>query len=157
MSARLFASFYVNDALCGTDILQIREVLERPEYSRVPQAPAIVEGLMNLRGQIVTVIDVARSLGVASTSPERARTCIILKTDGEMEGLRREGPPLERVGAETVGLLVDSMGEVLEIDDESIDVSPANTSQTDLEFIKGVAKLDKELMTILSLERVLEL
>jgi len=156
MSSRLFATFYVNDALCGTDILQIREVIERPEYSNVPQAPAIVEGLMNLRGQIVTVIDVARSLGVSSTEGKRPSTCIILKTDGELEGLDSGGDTLEHIGTEIVGLLVDKMGEVVEIEDESIDASPANTSQKDLEFIKGIAKLDKELMTILSLKRVLE-
>ena len=156
MTVRQFATFCVNDALYGTDILQIREVIERPDYSPVPQAPPIVEGLMNLRGQIITVIDLARSLGVSAAGREKPRTCVILKTDGELEGQRTQDTALERIGPENVGLLVDGMGEVVEIDDGEIDASPANTSPADLEFIKGVAKLDKELLTILSLRRVLE-
>ena len=153
MSIHQFATFLVNGNLCGTNILQIREVIKGPEYSPVPQAPDIVEGLMNLRGQIVTVINVAKSLGLRQHGS--CETCIILKTDDELVKHFSEDALIEKTGSDVLGLLVDEMGEVVDIDDAIIDSSPANTPAADSEYIKGVVKLEDELMTILSLKRVL--
>ncbi len=150
----LFASFWIGDDLFGTNILQIREVIQSPDYSPVPHAPDMVLGLMNLRGQIVTLIDTASSLGLSTTPAAPPRTCIILKTDQELERVER-GPFMEQVGEDAVGLLVDRMGEVVEVSHQHIDRSPANTSDGQSVFILGVAKLDKKLMTLLRLQRIL--
>lgn len=149
-----FASFYLGDDLYGINILQIREVIQNPEYSPVPQAPAIVEGLMNLRGQIVTVIDTSRSLGFPEA--EDRSTCIILKTDEELGAKRLAGSWVVSVGQDTVGLLVERMGEVVDLSEEEIDASPANASEQASSYILGIAKLEGELMTLLDLSHVLE-
>lgn len=157
MSTSQYATFYVNDALCGTNILQIREVIKDPVYSPVPQAPFMVEGLMNLRGQIVTVINMAKSLGLAIQTTSLYTTCIILKTDEELAKQDFGKSPSERIGPDGVGLLVSDMGEVIDIDEDDIDAPPANTPSPDKEYILGVAKLKDELMTIVSLKKILNL
>lgn len=151
----LFASFFIGHDLFGTNILQIREVIENPPYSPVPHSPDIVLGLMNLRGQIVTLIDTATSLGVETDPANPPRTCIILKTDEELSRVERSSF-IEAVGGDAVGLLVDRMGEVVEVPNQNIDRSPANASAGQSAFILGVAKLDQQLMTLLCLQRVLE-
>ncbi len=155
MSTLQFATFFINETLCGMNILQIREVISQPGYSPVPQAPSIVIGLMNLRGQILTVIDTRRSLGIAGGYDPESETCIVLKTDAELESHRLSGEWIERLGNDAVGLIVDRMSEVVEIDERDIDASPANLLRHNAEFIRGVVKLDQGLVTILRLERVL--
>lgn len=155
MSTLQFASFYLDDALYGIGILQIREVIKQIASSPVPQAPDVVDGLMNLRGQIVTLIDLSRSLGLTDAGGER-ETCIILKTDQELLNMALPSAQFDQVGSDAVGLLVDRMGEVVDVDEGDIAPAPANASQVDAGFLRGVVQLDDELMSILSLSRVLD-
>ncbi len=150
-----FASFVVDDVLYGVNILQVGEVLKGIGYSPVPGAHQNVLGLMNLRGQIVTIVDLAKSLGISSPQDEK-NTCIIMKTDAQLDSLSLGSKNIERTGQDAVGLLVNRMAEVVDVDPKEIAAYPANTSQTDASFVKGVIKLEHELLTILSLERVLD-
>ena len=61
------ATFYIGDALCGMDILKVQEINKHMDITKVPQAPEYVTGILNLRGQIVTIIDLGRKLGLSST------------------------------------------------------------------------------------------
>lgn len=61
------ATFYIRDALCGMDILKVQEINKHMDITKVPQAPEYVTGILNLRGQIVTIIDLGRKLGLSST------------------------------------------------------------------------------------------
>jgi purine-binding chemotaxis protein CheW len=154
MSTAQFATFYVDDAPFGVDILQIREVIRGVACTPVPQARDEVHGLMNLRGQIVTVVDLGRRLGLGGDARSRG-TCIILKTDDELQAFRDRDSTIEPVGSDAVGLLVDRMGEVVTVPAEDIDQAPANTPEADQTFLRGVVKLDGELLTLLRLRAVL--
>lgn len=154
MSSTQFATFYLNDVSFGLDILQIREVIRRVSCTPVPQAPQEVHGLMNLRGQIVTVVDLAQRIGLDANGGSRG-TCVILKTDGELAAQGRHNAELQSVGDDAIGLLVDRMGEVVPVEAEEIDPAPANTSEVDTPFLRGVVKLDGELLTLLDLGAVM--
>ncbi|MBN2798872.1 MAG: chemotaxis protein CheW [Deltaproteobacteria bacterium] len=150
-----FATFYLGDDLYGINILQVREVIQDFHVSQVPQTPAPILGLMNLRGQIVTVVHLGRNLGIQVVEPQN--TCIILKTNDELAQVHASRSWIFPAGEDSVGLVVDEMGEVVEVDEEEIDASPANSSDRDSATIAGVARLDKELLTILHIDSILQL
>ncbi len=154
MATQQFATFYLDDVLWAINILQVREIITNIEVSDVPQSSEHIRGLMNLRGQIVTVVDMAQALGRDTEGKERA-TCIILKTDSEVSDRVPPGVQLEKIGGDVVGIMVDRMGDVLEIENERIDPSPANITHGEARFVRGVVQLDEELMLILSIESVL--
>ena len=155
MSHVQFATFNVNDNLYGIDILRVREVLKHVSCSPVPGAHPAIVGLMNLRGQVVTVLDLGSRLDKAARG-ERA-TCVILKTDDELDRQGLLEQVGNRVGSDAVGLLVDDMGEVITVTDDDLDEPPAQMSEAEKTLVKNVVMLDKGLMTQLSIERVLDL
>ncbi len=132
------ATFYVADALCGMDILNVQEINKQTDITTVPQAPGYVKGIMNLRGQIVTIIDLGRKLGLAQTGFADKTRNIIVNSRGEY-----------------IGLLVSEISDVIEAQWEAVDAPPANIGQIQGEFFKGVFKTDDHLIGILDLERVL--
>ncbi len=131
-----FVTFRIENNLIGINILHVREINRVLDMTPVQHSPAYVRGLVNLRGQTVTVFD----LGVRLNLPSREITIdshnIILKHD-------------------TVGLLVDSIGDVVDTHDEGIEPPPANMGGIDEELIEGVVKLEDELLVILSAEKIL--
>ena len=134
-----FATFYIGDALCGMDILKIQEINKQMEMTSVPQAPDYVKGILNLRGQIVTVIDLSRKLGLAGTvSGEDARNVIVKSQD------------------EHVGLLVDRISDVVKVDRDKVEPPPASMDGLQGKFFKGVYKTEKSLVGILEMEEVLK-
>lgn len=155
MSTAQFTTFNVNDNLYGIDILRVREVLKHVSCSPVPCAHPAIVGLMNLRGQVVTVLDLGSRLDKEAHG-ERT-TCVILKTDEELD---RQGLLVQvgdRVGSDAVGLLVDDMGEVITVEEDDLDEPPAQMSEAEKSLVKNVVMLDKGLMTQLSIDRVLNL
>ncbi|MBU1430455.1 chemotaxis protein CheW [Myxococcota bacterium] len=150
---RQFATFKLDETLWGIDILQIREIIIQLESYPVPQAPPHVHGLMNLRGQIVTIIDLRQRLRYNAEAEAKAGCCVILKTDGE---LVKGALGLERIGADAVGLLFSEIGEVLAIEEEQIEPAPAHATAVGGEFIQGVVALDETLMLIMKLAPVLD-
>src|SRR6202012_2495238 len=103
------ATFFVADLFFGVDVLRVQEVLRFQEMTGVPQAPDIIEGLINLRGQIVTAIDMRRRLGLPARSDEQSPMNMVVRTDG---------------GA--VSLLVDEIGDVLDVDAANYERPPEN-------------------------------
>lgn len=150
-----FATFFLAGELYGVNILQVREVIQDFRISQVPQTAPAILGLMNLRGQIVTAIHLGRALGLEVKEPQS--TCVILKTHDELGPIHGKKPWIFHVGDDSVGLVVDEMGEVVEVDEDDMDASPANSSEIESSTIGGVAKLKKELLTVLHLERILDL
>ena len=148
MTVRQYVTFYLADTLWGVDILQVREILRRVEVATVPQAPSHVFGLMNLRGQIVTLLDLGSRLGHPPTTPDM---CIVLRTDAELAAVAASLEQLEPTGEDSVGVLVDRLGDVVEVADEDLDRSPANASVQERAFVKAVAPLDPDLMLVLRL------
>lgn len=132
------ATFLVGEALCGMEIQQIQEINKMTQMTRVPQAPADVLGILNLRGQIVTVIDLARRLGLGSTEPTPQTRIIIVNTAGGK-----------------VGILVNRISDVVAVDLRHKEASPANMRGIQGRFFNGVCKRDNGLVGLLNIERVL--
>jgi purine-binding chemotaxis protein CheW len=152
-----FAAFHVDGTLWGIPALCVREIIRHQGYFPVPRASSYIHGLMNLRGKIVTVLDLGRRLGSQSAGDVTRDVCIILKTDAEIAGLPVGQRPTEKIGSDIIGLLVDEMAEVIDVEEHAIDTNPVQLPRTHRRFVDGVVKLPDELMLVLALEPVLEL
>jgi purine-binding chemotaxis protein CheW len=140
-------TFTLGDQLYGLDILWVREIVRNFEVAPVDRVPAHIAGLVNLRGQLLTVFDLRIRMGLDSDTPAK-RDCIVLKTAGELERLAT--PPADSAEAvpELVGLLVDRIGDVLEQPDDAIEPPPANRGN-ETAWIRGVVPLDGRLLVVL--------
>ncbi len=134
------ATFYIGDALCGMDILKIQEINKLTQMTKVPQAPDYVLGILNLRGQIVTIIDLGKKLGLGETDVSLDPRNIIVNSAGGH-----------------VGLLVMKIGDVVEADLDKLETAPANMRGIQGEFFKGVYKMKANLIGILDIDKVLSL
>ncbi len=135
-----FSTFFVADLFFGVDVLNVQEVLRFQQMTPVPQAPRVIEGLINLRGQIVTAIDMRRRLGLPPRAGDKSPMNMVVRTsDG------------------TVSLLVDEIGDVLDMDAESYERPPENLGAAAREIIRGVYKLKDRLLLVLDAERTAEL
>ena len=134
------ATFYIGDALCGMDILKIQEINKLMDMTKVPQAPSYVIGILNLRGQIVTIIDLGKKLGLGVTDTTLSSRNIIVNSPGEH-----------------VGLLVTRLSDVISADTNKIERAPANMGGIQGEFFSGVYKTTDRLIGILDINKVLRL
>lgn len=132
--------FKVGKELYGVNIAAMQEIVRVPEMTEVPDAPAFLEGVINLRGRIVPVIDLRKRLNLPVAA--RTKASRVLITEGE---------------GKAVGLLVDAASEVLKIPIEAIDEPPEMISAIGVEYIIGVAKMDERLIIILDLKKILSL
>lgn len=134
------ATFYVGDALCGMDILKVQEINKLMQMTKVPQAPDYVLGILNLRGQIVTIIDLGQKLGLGETDISQDPRNIIVNSAGSH-----------------VGLLVRKISDVVTADMEKREAAPANMRGIQGEFFTGVFKTDNNLIGILNVDKVLSI
>lgn len=134
------ATFHVGDALCGMDILKVQEINKLMEMTKVPQAPDYVQGILNLRGQIVTIIDLGKKLGLGETNLGNDPRNIIVNAPGEY-----------------IGLLVRKLSDVVMAEPEKIEPAPANMSGIQGGFFTGVYKTEDKLIGILDTKEVLRL
>jgi purine-binding chemotaxis protein CheW len=133
------ATFYVGKALCGIDILNIQEINKQTDVTVVPQSPDYVKGVLNLRGRIVTVIDLGEKIGLSPINPHKDNRNIIVDSHDEQ-----------------IGLLVDKISDVLIADPAKIENAPANIGGIQGTYFKGVFKTDTSLIGILNIESVLK-
>jgi len=131
------ATFYLGDLRFGVDILEIQEINRQRDLTLVPHTPCHVRGVINLRGEVVSVLDLRTILGLGRIEFERQTRNIILRPDGE-----------------PVGLLVDRLSDVLSIDANQLDPAPANISGVDARFMLGVHQLDSELIVVLRIDEL---
>jgi purine-binding chemotaxis protein CheW len=134
------ATFYVGNALCGMDILKVQEINKLMEMTKVPQAPDYMVGILNLRGQIVTIIDLGQKLGLGSVEISNESRNIIINAPGEH-----------------VGLLVTKISDVVMADPDKIEPAPANMSGVQGSFFTGVYKTENKLIGILDIKEVLRI
>ena len=156
-STRSFVTFSVGKQLFGIDILLVREINRQLDISVVPQAPNYVRGLINLRGQIVTVLDLSLRLGRMEHPLSNQSHNIIIKNETELSLLRdqQEFANLSTTH-DSVGLLVDSIGEVVSAEAGDIEPPPANMGLPDGQFVTGVLQLENHLLAILNVARILD-
>jgi purine-binding chemotaxis protein CheW len=134
------ATFYVGHALCGMDILKVQEINKLMEMTKVPQAPDYMVGILNLRGQIVTIIDLGQKLGLGNVEISNESRNIIINAPGEH-----------------VGLLVSRISDVVMADPDRIEPAPANMSGIQGSFFTGVYKTENKLIGILDVKEVLRI
>jgi purine-binding chemotaxis protein CheW len=133
---RQYCTFYVDGHYFGIDVLNVQEIIRYQEMTRVPLAPPVVRGLINLRGQIVTAIDLRRRLELSDRPAEQLPINVVVHTDD---------------GA--VSLLVDEIGDVLEVPEKLFERPPETLKGTARELIRGAYKLADRLLLILDTER----
>jgi purine-binding chemotaxis protein CheW len=134
--SKQYSTFFLNGLFFGVEVLKVQEVIRYQEMTRVPLAPRMIEGLINLRGQIVTAIDLRRRLDLPPRPEGQLPMNVVVRTDD---------------GA--VSLLVDEIGDVVEIQDDTYERPPETLSGVARELIQGVYKLKERLLLILDTER----
>ena len=155
MVKKQFLTFYLDDSLWGINILLIREINRNLEITHVDGAPEFVHGLLNLRGQIVTVIDTGIQLGLGPRKIGKKSCCIILKAFSETAEIDDTGNYDDGACEDIAGLLVDDAGNVVTVDSEEIKTPPANVAGVEGKYISGVVKLENELMNVLDVKALL--
>ncbi len=138
-ATRRYSTFRVADMFMGIELTRVQELLRFQEMTSVPLAPTAIEGLINLRGQIVTALDVRRILGLPAVAPEdKLPMNIVVRSE--------DGP---------VSLLVDEICEVLDVPLEASTPPPENMPALQRDLIEGVYQLESGLLLILNTDRVL--
>jgi len=130
-------TFHLDNYWFGVAVEKVQEVVSAPPVTPVPLAPCGVAGLVNLRGQIVTVMDLRRRLGLPERRPAAPLTIVVVQ-----------------VGKTTIGLLVDEAGEVVEAPEEMFEVSPARLPPECQKLVPKVCKLPRHLLHVLDLDCV---
>jgi purine-binding chemotaxis protein CheW len=130
--------FELSSELYGVSISSVESIIKMQTITKMPHAPKFVEGVTNLRGKVLPVIDLRKRFGLAETASTRNSRIIVISVNG-ME----------------VGMVVDGVSEVLTIQDENIEPTPMITSTLDSSFITGIAKIDQRLIILLDLGKVL--
>ena len=133
-----YCTFYLADQYFGVDVLKVQEVIRCQELTRVPLALAEVSGLINLRGQIVTAVDLRRRLNLGDRPADQLPVNVVMHTD--------EG---------AVSLLVDEIGDVLEVSEDLFERPPETLTGKIRELIPGAYKLPHKLLLVLSTEELL--
>ena len=139
-NTKQFCTFFVNGLFFGVEVLKVQEVIRYQGMTRVPLAPTMIQGLINLRGQIVTAIDLRRRLELAPREDEQLPMNVVVRSDD---------------GA--VSLLVDEIGDVVEIQDNIYERPPETLKGVARELVQGVYKLKEQLLLILDTEKTVDL
>ncbi len=137
---RRLCTFYLDDMLFGIDVDAVQEVLRFQAMTPVPLAPPVVAGLINLRGQIVTALDMRKRLELPERPAGLLPANVVLRSSA--------------VGA---SLLVDAIGEVVEVDDEAFEPPPETAKGAARELILGAYKLPSHLLLLLDLRKTLDI
>jgi len=128
-----FCTFYVNDILLGIEVLAVQEVLKHQEVTEVPLAAPEIQGLINLRGQIITAVNLRSRMNLPPRKNDKGSMNVVTRIDKEV-----------------VSFLVDSVGDVLEVEDESFEPVPSTVDAATRELMTGVYKLEgKRLLMVL--------
>ncbi len=135
-----FCTFFLDGHFFGVPVQQVQEVIRYQEMTRVPLVAPAVSGLINLRGQIVTAVDLRRRLGMNERAPGQLPMNVVVRTaDGALS------------------LLVDEIGDVIEVDEETYEQPPETMKGMARDVISGVHKLPERLLLVLDTERAVEI
>jgi len=138
-SSRQFSTFFLDGLYFGVEVLKVQELIRYQEMTRVPLASRVVRGLINLRGQIVTAIDLRCRLDMPERPADRVPMNVVVRTED---------------GA--VSLLVDEIGDVVEVHEEQFERAPETIKGRATDLITGVYKMPERLLLVLDVERVID-
>lgn len=136
--SRQYCTFHLDTLFLGIEVLRVQEVIREQPMTRLPLAPAEVSGLINLRGQIVTAIDLRERFGLPRRADGRPPMNVVVQTD--------EG---------AVSFLVDEIGDVIETDPDAFELPPETVHGAARELILGVYKLPARLLLVMDCDRAL--
>ncbi len=135
--ARQLCTFYLNGLYLGVDVTRVQEVIRYHDMTRVPLAAPEVRGLINLRGQIVTAIDLRTRMGFAPLADAQPMNVVVRGLWGN------------------VSLLVDQIGDVVEVNEQTFERLPETVAAASRELFLGVYKLNRQLLLVLDAERAI--
>jgi purine-binding chemotaxis protein CheW len=136
MSSRQYVTFEVDGQLFGVDVGTVQEVLRFHEYTPVPLTQSAINGLFNLRGQVITAIDLRVQLGLPPRQMSGSAMNVVVRINGE-----------------PVSLLVDAIGDVIELSDDLVEPPPDTLSGFHRDLVRGTFKLDSRLLLVLDVHR----
>ena len=148
MQEQKLITFSFGDSSCGIPLLDVREIIPKMEHTQVPLAPHYVQGLINLRGQIVTLVDLTKIFKQDSLSLSHGKYNIILRN----ETYAKEGFS----SVDRIGFSVDAIGDVLSYFDLDLEATPANLNELDARWIEAVLKRPEGIVTILNMSNILK-
>lgn len=132
-------SFKIGEEEFGVNILKVQEINRMLQITKVPNAPSFVEGVVNLRGKVIPIIDLRSRLNMARIESDNKTRIVVVEIDGKI-----------------VGFIVDEVSEVLRIPRSITEAPPAIVSGIDSDYITAVGKLEDRLLILLDLDRVLK-
>jgi len=139
-----YLTFRLGEEMYAFGILSVREILEYQRPTRVPMMPDFIDGVIGLRGEVVPVVNLARRFG--RPDPEITRFSCVVVIEVEREGIEQD-----------LGVLVDSVSEVVDIAPESIRAAPEFGERVGADLVRGMGKVDDEFVILLSEDRVLSM
>jgi len=134
-----YVTFRLEEEVYGINVMQVQEVLRVTEIAPVPGAPDYVLGIINLRGNVVTVVDTRERLGLGSKEMEESTRIVIIEADKMV-----------------VGILVDAVAEVVDLRASEIESAPSVGNDESSKYIQGVASRDGELLILVDLNKLLD-
>lgn len=129
-------TFYIGGELFGIDVMKVQEVTGRPNVVKVPLAPSFVRGLVNLRGQIATAIGLKELFMCQDESPENQMS-VVCRIEGSL-----------------ISLVVDSIGDVVEVEREYFEPTPDTVSNSIRQYVSGIYKLNGKLLSVIDVETI---
>jgi purine-binding chemotaxis protein CheW len=132
-----FCTLFLDGACYGIEVTRVQEIIRYQRLTRVPLAPGVIAGLMNLRGQIVTAVDLRRRLSLPERGGDALPTNVVINSE---------------VGV--VSLLVDEVGDVLQVDIDSFEPPPQTLRRPARDLVRGAYKLKDRLLLVLNTEQV---
>lgn len=131
-------TFRIGEEEFGVNILQVQEIIRMLDITKVPKAPDFVEGVINLRGKVIPIIDLRKRFGLPFRERDKMSRIIVVE-----------------LGATVVGFIVDAVSEVLRLPASTVEPPPPVVAGLDAEYISGVGKLDDRLLIMLDMNRLL--
>jgi purine-binding chemotaxis protein CheW len=135
-----YCTFFIGELFLGLEVMRVQEVLRECPVTPVPASSSMVRGLINLRGQIVTAVDLRNRFGLAADDLQPLATAIVLDAEDEL-----------------LSLVVDRAGDVVEVDESAFESPPETLNGETRRLIRGAYKLDDRLLLVLDLERAFNL
>jgi purine-binding chemotaxis protein CheW len=135
---RQLCTFFIHGLLFGVEVEKVQEVIRYQEMTRIPLSPPAIAGLINLRGQIVTAIDLRHQLALPRRNAGELPMNVVIRRD--------DGP---------ISLLVDEIGDVVEVEEQSFEHPPNTLDSKKREFIRGIYKLKRQLLLLLDTEKAM--
>ncbi len=157
LESRQFVSFFINDKIYGIDIRLVNEIYPKVEITPVPLTEPFIAGLMNIRGQIVLVVDLAVIFGQEKCKISPDSHIIILKTYREIRHIQSFAMKnLESLDDKPIAFLADQISDVQDIKSDEIEDIPGHINPRIAYFLEGIIKLDERILTIINPGKILE-